>query len=475
VSGTVFVTTNCFFYRYFPTFYESLVRTFCTFNIKNPVFSDKNCSLQFKKTGDENGPRHRFHLREFKPAARRLRFSPALQYNGIMISPPSPLGADLRSLWMLKPGFCFLNHGSFGAMPRIVFDAQTRLRERIEADPIEMIGRRSGGLIDHAKIPIGELLGMKPADFGFVTNATDGVNAVLRSLTLKPGDELLTTNHVYFAVKQAMALIARNAGATCRDVEIPLPVHSSADIRVAVLNAISPRTKLLVIDHVTSPTALVFPLKEIVAGCREKGVAVLADGAHAPGMLPLDVEAIAADYYVGNLHKWICAPKGAAFLWVSPRHQSQVHPTVISHHLDQGFAKEFSWQGTRDLSAWLAVPTAIEFLHSLGFDKVLAHNHQLATWAQQLLSQQWNVDPISPIDGSLLGSMATIPLPSSLNQLDGPALIAMQQRLHDEFQIENPIVRWDGRTHLRVSCQVYNQPAEYLKVAATIKTIREES
>ena len=388
-----------------------------------------------------------------------------------MFSPPPPLRPNLRDQWMLKPGIRFLNHGSFGATPRKVFDAQTAWRQRLEAEPVELIGRRSAELIDQAKIPVARQFGMNPADFGFVTNATDGVNAVLQSLTLSPGDELLTTTHVYKAVRQAMNLIARKAGATCREVPISLPVKSANDIRDAVLNAISNRTKLLVIDHVTSPSALVFPLKQIVTGCREKGVDVLVDGAHAPGMIPLNVRDIGATYYTANLHKWICAPRGSAFLWVAPHRQPRVHPTVISHYLDQGFAKEFSWQGTRDFSAWLTIPAALDFLNDLGFDKVMHHNHQLATWAQQMLTSRWDVEPLSPIDGSMLGSMATIPLPPPLNQLDGPALEAFQQRLYTDFQIEAPLMRLDKQT-LRVSCQVYNQPQEYEHLAQTILNLR---
>jgi isopenicillin-N epimerase len=391
-----------------------------------------------------------------------------------MMSPPTPLRSNLRDLWMLKPGVKFLNHGSFGALPRQVAEVQSQWRQRIEAEPIEIIGRRRPELIEAAKIPVANRLGMQPGNFGFVTNATEGVNAVLRSLKLQPGDELLTTNHVYHAVRQAMKLVARNAGATCREVQIPLPIQSADEICERVVSAISPATKLLVIDHVTSPTALVFPLEKIITACKEKGVDVLADAAHAPGMLPLNIETIGATYFTANLHKWICAPKGTAILWVAPDHQADVHPTVISHHLDQGFAEEFSWQGTRDLSSWLTAPAAFAFLENLGFERVLAHNHQMAVWAQQLLTSRWNVQPISPMDGSLLGSMVTVPLPDPLGKITGPQVQALQQRLYDEFQIENPLVSWDDRLMLRVSCQVYNLPHEYEFVADTIRHLCRE-
>jgi len=389
----------------------------------------------------------------------------------ISISPPKPLCANLRSEWMLREGVAFLNHGSFGAVPQTVFDAQNAWRRRIEAEPIEMIGRRGESLVAESKLPVGETFGMKPKDFGFVTNATEGVNAVLRSLKLEPGDELLTTDHVYHAVRQSMKLVARQAGAVCREVNIPLPVASSQQILDLVLDAISPRTRLLVIDHVTSPTALVFPLEQIAAGCQALHVEVLADGAHAPGMLPLDVERIGVDYYAANLHKWVCAPKGTAFLWVSDAHQSDVHPLVISHHLDQGLAKEFSWQGTRDFSSWWAAPTAISFMAGLGWEKAMRHNHLMAAWAHQMLVKRWGVEPICPLDGSLLGSMAAVPLPGALANLDGPDAANFQQRLYSEFGFELPMVRFDGRTMIRVSCHVYNLPGEYERLAETIEKL----
>ncbi len=366
---------------------------------------------------------------------------------------------------MIKPDVAFLNHGSFGALPRCVFEAQNQWRLRIEAEPVEIIGRQAATLIDRAKADIGEAFGMDAGDFGMVTNATEGANAVLRSFPLESGDEIVTTNHVYHAVRRTMQYVAQQSGAAYREINIPLPVSSSDEIRDRVLQGIGPKTKLLVVDHVTSPTALVFPLAQIVSGCRAKGVQVLADGAHAPGMLPLNVPEIGADYYTGNLHKWVCGPRGSAFLWVSPQRQQSVHPTVISHHLNEGFSKEFGWTGTRDLSAWLSVPSAIAFLNELGWQQVMDHNHRLATWAQQMLCNRWGVEPVSPIDGSLIGSMATLRLPGSLRaSRDLPAL---QQRLYDEFKLEQPLIAW-APAMLRVSCHVYNKPEEYERLAGAI-------
>lgn len=370
---------------------------------------------------------------------------------------------------MLDRRIAFLNHGSFGAVPRVVFERQTEWRRRIEAEPIELLGRRAMELIGHAKQPVAAWLGMRAEDFGFVTNATDGVNAVLQSLRLNAGDELLTTTHVYNAVWQAMRNVAGRAGAICREINLPLPLLSDDQVVETVTSALSTNTRLLLIDHVTSPTALIFPVERITAVCAARGIDVLVDGAHVPGMLPLNVPQIGATYYTGNLHKWTCAPKGSAFLWVRPDRQSQVHPTTVSHFLGEGFAREFDWQGTRDISAWLTIPAAIEFMNDLGWDQVREHNHQLAVWVQKLLCDRWNVQPLSPIDGGMIGSMATLSLPAPLDHLSVPQSLHLQQKLYNEHRIEVPVMCWRGRSFIRPCCQVYNLPEEYERLADVIE------
>lgn len=384
--------------------------------------------------------------------------------------PPAPLRDHLASEWMLEPGVDFLNHGSFGAVPRVVFEEQTEWRRRIEAAPVEVIARRRLELIDAAKEPVGRWLGMRSEDFGLVTNATEGVNAVLHSLTFRPGDELLTTTHVYNAVRQAMKFTCARSGAAYREVDVPLPVGSPSEIADAVMGALSGRTRLVVIDHVTSPTAMVYPVESIVAACAARGVDVLIDGAHAPGMIPLNVDAIGAAYYSGNLHKWSFAPRGAAFLWVRPDKQAQIHPTVVSHHYNEGFCREFSWQGTRDFSAWLATPRAVQLTAALGGDAVRDHNHAMAVWAHQLLLERLNVPhPLTPLDGSMLGSMAAVELPPRLAALGDPELESLQQTLYARHRLEVPLMRLSPKTLLlRVSCQVYNTPRQYERVAEVI-------
>lgn len=364
-----------------------------------------------------------------------------------------------------------MNHGSFGAVPRGVLEAQDQWRRRIEAEPVEILARRGPELIAQAKRSIGAWLGMAEGDFGLVTNATEGIDAVLSSIDLEPGDELLTTNHVYNAVRQSMRHTAARHDATYREIDLAVPVESAHQIERVVVGAVSSRTRLLVVDHVTSPTAIVFPAERIAAACAERGVDVLVDGAHAPGMLALDVPRVGAAYYVGNLHKWACAPKGSAFLWVRPDRQAQVHPLAVSHNLGQGFAREFEWQGTRDLSAWLSAVHGIEFMSRFGWDRVMEHNHRLAVWVQALLCEKWCVQPITPADGRLLGSMCTVPLPSQLSSLDVGASQRMNQRLYCEFGVEAPIVNWGGRNYVRPCSQIYNVPADYERLSEAILSL----
>jgi isopenicillin-N epimerase len=267
---------------------------------------------------------------------------------------------------------------------------------------------------------------------------------------------------------------ARRAGAGYREVDLPLPVSSPDEIAERVLAGITPATRLLVVDHITSPTAIIFPVERITAECARRGVDVLVDGAHAPGMLPLDVPRIGAAYYAGNLHKWACAPKGCAFLWVRPELQSGIHPLIVSHYLGEGFAREFGWQGTRDLSGWLSVPRAIEFMSELGWEKVMSHNHAMAAWAQAMLCEAWSVEPISPADESMIGSMATIPLPPALSGLGEDQVTQLQKRLYEEHRVEAPLMRWGGKTYVRPCSQVYNVPEDYQRLARAITQLAQD-
>jgi isopenicillin-N epimerase len=386
-------------------------------------------------------------------------------------APPPPIRENIRSLWMLDDQVDFLNHGSFGARLRAVHEAQIRWRERMEARPVEFLDRRLPELLSEAKDTVGGFLGMQRDDFGFTNNATDGVNAVLRSLRFEPGDELLTTNHVYEAVRRAMRHLAGRSGATVIEVDIPLPLCDPASIVDAIDGAITDRTRLLVIDHITSPTAVLFPVEAIIKRCAARGVDVLVDGAHAPGMIELDVERLGAACYAGNLHKWICAPPGAGFLWVRKDRQRDVHPTVLSLRQGDGFANEFSWQGTRDVSSWLAVPDAIRGMDNLNgpgsWPQVMRHNHELAVWVQGMLGEVWGVQPLTPPNGSMLGSMVSLDAPAAARRRF-QTREALQARLYADYRIEVFVLEWQGRWLVRPCCQVYNTPEQYRRLASAV-------
>ena len=293
----------------------------------------------------------------------------------------------LRSHWLLEEGLAFLNHGSFGACPRAVLEEQSRLRAEMERNPVRFLWREIAGRIDAAREELARFLGADVEDLAFVTNATTAVNSVLRSLDLQPGDELVATDHGYNACNNVLAECARRSGAKVVTAEIPFPIAGPDDVVSAVLAAVTPRTRLVLIDHVTSPTALVLPVAEIIREMDARGIDVFVDGAHAPGMLPLDLRALGPAYYTGNLHKWVCAPKGAGFLFARRDRQAGLHPATISHGYNtprpgrSRFHDEFDWQGTLDVTAWLAVPAALRFCESLfpgGWTELMAHNHQLA-------------------------------------------------------------------------------------------------
>jgi isopenicillin-N epimerase len=383
-------------------------------------------------------------------------------------SVPNRLPEPWTTCWQLDPTYVFLNHGSFGSVPVPVREAQDRWRDLVEARPIEVLGRRCRELLAPVRERVAAFLRCDAAGLGFTTNATEGVNAVLRSMEFRPGDVLVTTNHVYRAVLQTMKYVARRAGAEVRIVDIPLPLPASGgdEIVERIADALDPRTRLVLVDHVTSPTAIVFPVEAIAALCASRGIACLVDGAHAPGMLPLDIGAIGASFYAGNLHKWVCAPKGCAILWVAPAERSRIHPATVSHFLDEGFDVEFDWQGTRDISAWLAAQDAIGFFEPLGWPALRRHNHGLATWAHRLLVDAFDTVPLVPHD-AMLGSMATVRLPEQIANRWASAE-ELQADLYRRDRIEVPIIDWDRRWHVRISCQAYNRAEEFERLARAL-------
>ncbi len=368
--------------------------------------------------------------------------------------------------WMLNPNITYLNHGSFGARVASVFEYQIALKRELEASPVDFLDRHHNRLED-ARNAIATYLGADVAGFGFVDNATTGVGCVVNSMKFQHGDEILTTSLVYNGVRQLLKRVAGDACCSYREIDIPLPVQSRDEILHLVTDAIAKETKLLVIDHVASAAAMVLPVKEIVHFCREKGIFVLVDGAHAPGMLNVDIERIGADWYVGNLHKWVCAPLGAGFVWASESRRDSTHPLTVSHWYEQGFTKEFDWQGTRDITAWLAAAKAVEWGNAVGWKRIRTHNHALATWMHQALVEAWNVEPLSPLDGSMLGNMATVRLPVRCPQ-SMDECFAFRDEIYEKYQIEVPIFELQGRGVVRVSAQLYSRETHLNRLISAI-------
>ena len=383
----------------------------------------------------------------------------------------------LAALWPLERGVAFLNHGSYGACPREVLDCQAELREKMEAEPVRFLGRELDDRLDAARAALAAFVGADPDDLAFISNATSGVNAVLRSLTLSPGDELLTTDHAYGACRNTLDFVAARTGAKVTVAVIPFPVVSADAIVDAVVAKVTPRTRLALLDHITSPTGFILPMERLIAELGRRGVETLVDGAHAPGMIALDLRALGATYYSANCHKWICAPKGSAFLWVRRDRQAEIHPLTISHGATgvrpdrSRFRLEFDWTGTQDPTAWLTVPKAIEYMGGLvpgGWPALMARNRALALAARELLCVAAGSPPLCP--DAMIGSLASVILPDRPTKETGWRLRdPLQARLFDQWGIEVPIMRWPVKRLLRISAQLYNSPEQYAHLAQALR------
>jgi len=386
---------------------------------------------------------------------------------------------NVREYWSLNPEVAHLNHGSFGACPKPVLKCQRALRQRMEVEPVRFFVHELEELLDEARRTLAQFVGADPAGLVFVTNATTATNTVLRSLNFKPGDELLVTDHEYNAVRNALDHAAALSGAEVRVAEIPFPLISSDDAVEAVLAQVTDRTRFCLIDHITSATALVLPISTIVREMRARGIPIFIDGAHGPGMVPLDIRAIGADFYTGNCHKWLCAPKGSAFLWVSEDWRNVIRPLVISHGANSPrqdrsrYFLEFDWVGSSDPTAYLSVPAAIRIMGSLlpgGWPDLMEHNRRTALSARRKVCEALRIPP--PCPEEMIGSIASFPLPdaedSTTGGLGGHDLI--HRELFDRYQIEIPIFTWPKppRRVLRISSQIYNSPEEYENLARAL-------
>lgn len=381
---------------------------------------------------------------------------------------------DWASFWSLDQNVTFLNHGSFGACPKVVLEQQQRWREQLESSPVRFFAREFEALLDEARVQLASFVGADPSGLVFVPNATTGVNAVLRSLSWQPDDELLTTDLEYNACRNALDFVASRTGARVVVAKVPFPIDSPEQVVEAVLAHISPKTRLALLDHITSQTALILPIKQLAHQLAERGVDTLVDGAHAPGMVQLNLEEIGATYYTGNCHKWLCAPKGAAFLYVRRDRHSAIRPLTISHGANSSrtdksrFQLEFDWMGTGDPTAYLCVPEAIKFMGSLlpgGWTELMARNHAKVLAVRQMLCEALGVLP--PCPEEMIGSMAAVPLPDGGRTWDA---IALQDALFENFGIEVPVHPWreKPRLLLRVSAQIYNKLEQYEYLASAL-------
>ncbi|WP_235908637.1 aminotransferase class V-fold PLP-dependent enzyme [Roseiconus nitratireducens] len=385
--------------------------------------------------------------------------------------------SDLAQHWVLNPEIDFLNHGSFGATPRVVLEAQREFLQQLERDPISFLAPERSLLprLDQVRALLADLVHAPDQDIAFVRNATEGVNAVLRSFPFRSGDQVLVTDHGYNACNNAARFAAERFGASVVHAEVPFPIESPDAVLQAVEEKINGRTRLLLIDHVTSPTGLVFPLAELIALAHQRGVRVLVDGAHAAGMLQVDLSQLDPDYYTANHHKWLCGPKSSAFLYVRREFQPEIRPTSISHGANRDsygvsrFLAEFNWLGTYDPSPLLAMPRALEFLRTLvpgGIEGLMRHNRQLALSARDHLLTALGQPAPSPPE--MIGSLASVPLPIHGQNIDSK-LETLRGRLAGEFRIEVPIFRLaNGVACVRISAQAYNDLGQYDRLAEAL-------
>ena len=380
--------------------------------------------------------------------------------------------------WPLDPDVTYLNHGTVGVTPLRVLAAQRAIRDEMERAPSQFLLREQSGLVGtstgrpsrvrQAAHLVAASLGARGDDVVFVDNATAGVNAVLRSIALGAGDDILLTDHAYGAVARTAAYVARERGATVCTVAVPYPDYSPAALIDDVTRAITGRTRIAVIEHIAAESALVLPVAEIAAVCRARGIRVLVDGAHAPGVLPLNLPSLGVDWYAANLHKWACAPRSCGFLWAAANRQADLHPPVISWGLDMGFAAEFDWVGTRDVSAWLAAPDGFAFLDAIGRDAVWQHNHTLAWQGAQYLADRWGTT--LGFTESDIGFMASVPMPAELGSLPVDAALVRDRLLYDH-RIEVQVHAAHDRLWARISAQVYNEMRDVERLADAVMAL----
>jgi isopenicillin-N epimerase len=372
---------------------------------------------------------------------------------------------EIRRLWPLDPAVAHCNHGSFGAVPSPVLAVQDQFRQRMVANPVRWFHSDTPELVVGARGEIARFFGADPADLALIINVSAGVSVLAQSLPLEPGDEVLSSSHIYGWVSVGLDRLCARTGAIRVVAEIPADAPDD-EVVAAFARRCSERTRFVVVDQVTSPTARRFPIEAVVGLAHAAGAAVLIDGAHAPGMLQVDIPSIGADFWVGNLHKWPCAPAGTGVMWVTPAWQDRMLALVVSVNEAEGFPSSFDRVGTQDLSAWLAAPSALELLGSLGWERVRKHNEELVVWAQAAVAETLGI-PESELHHDPGVSMAVVPLPAGLadTRKETSALGEHMARQG----VEMAVGAWGGRGAIRLSAHLYNQPADYQRLALGVR------
>ncbi|MEX2217284.1 MAG: aminotransferase class V-fold PLP-dependent enzyme [Phycisphaerales bacterium] len=399
---------------------------------------------------------------------------------------PFPAASELARHWDLDPSVCFLNHGSFGACPRAVLAEQSRLRARMEAEAVRFFVEEYEALIDAARGALAALVGARAEDLVFVPNATTGVATALENLAagLRPGDEVLATTHEYPGCMTNLRRVAGGGGAVVVPAAPPFPASSSSEAVEAVLSKVTARTRLALVSHITAPSAMVLPVERIVPALEARGVVTIVDGAHAAGQVPLDLGALGASFYTANCHKWLCTPKGTAFLHIRPDRQAGFRPLVLSNSAEKPrpgrkhLLTEFDYAGTSDYTGWLSVPAAISTMASLapgGWAGVMQRNHDLAVAARAVVCRALGVE--APAPEGMLGSMAAVFLPPHEGVRQARVVArptryhdALQDALLDRWRIQVPVwsIPGDARRLVRLSAQLYNAPGQYEYLAAAL-------
>ena len=370
--------------------------------------------------------------------------------------------------FLLRPGVAFLNHGSFGACPRPVFDIYQAWQRELEAEPVDFLARRINGLLADARSKLGEFLGADADDLVFVPNATHGINIVARSLDLQPGDEVLTTDHEYGATDRTWRFICDLRGAHYIRRPIALPLPSDDEIVEELWRGVTERTRVIFLSHITSPSALTFPVTEVCRRARNANILTVIDGAHAPGQIDLSLQQLDADFYSGNCHKWLCAPKGSGFLYAHKRSQPLLQPLVVSwgwESEDPGpsrFIDHFSWTGTSDPAAYLSVSAAIDFQRAHYWPEIRRECHKLGVWTRERIVEVTGLPPICTTNQFI--QMFSIELPAG-------SISKLGTRLWDEYQVEVPLVRWNDREFIRISIQAYNGRADVERLVTALEKL----